>query len=367
MNDIHAIYEIASSEEEIEARAFALALEQSVELPIEAIHDEWVMREVVAQVAGITPSLPGKFRVTVRLKAATVGKNSAQFLNMLFGNCSLQEDVTLVDIEIPPELAEHFGGPRFGIQGLREATGVHGRPLSCAALKPQGLPLDELASLAETLALAGIDIIKDDHGFADQTYADFPERVRLVQQAIDRANATKGESQPRTLYAPSLVGNPLSLWAQVDTALNAGVGAVMLAPMLIGLPVFHEIASSIGLPVLAHPAFGGGRIAMPLLIGKLFRLFGADAVIFPNHGGRFAFSRDTCEQISSNARDDWNGLLPALPVPAGGMTIERIPEMATLYGRDSMFLIGGNLLKEKQAIEERAVQFVNAVSSIRDE
>jgi ribulose-bisphosphate carboxylase large chain len=367
MNDIHAIYEINSSAEEIESRAFGLALEQSVELPIEAIHDDWVMREVVAGVADISPALPGKFRVTIRLKAATVGENSAQFLNMLFGNCSLQEDISLVDVLIPPELANHFGGPRFGIQGLRDATGVHGRPLSCAALKPQGLPLEELASLAETLALAGIDIIKDDHGFADQTYAKFPERVRLVQQAVDRANAKKPGNRQRTLYAPSLVGNPLTLWTQVDIALNAGVGAVMLAPMLIGLPVFHEVTASIGLPVLAHPAFGGGRIAMPLLIGKLFRLFGADAVIFPNHGGRFAFSRDTCEQISSNARDEWNNLPPALPVPAGGMTIERIPEMATLYGRDSMFLIGGNLLKDKQAIRERAVQFVNAVSSIRDE
>jgi hypothetical protein len=72
-------------------------------------------------------------------------------------------------------------------------------------------------------------------------------------------------------------GNWSTLQAQIEVARQAGVGAVMMAPMLIGLPVFHEISSTIGLPVLAHPAFGGTRIAMPLLLGKLFRLFGADA------------------------------------------------------------------------------------------
>ena len=41
----------------------------------------------------------------------------------------------------------------------------------------------------------------------------------------------------------------------------------------------------------AHPTLAGAaRIAPPLLFGKLFRLLGADAVVFPNHGGRFGYS-----------------------------------------------------------------------------
>ena len=43
---------------------------------------------------------------------------------------------------------------------------------------------------------------------------------------------------------------------------------------------------------MAHPALAGvARIAPALLIGKLFRLFGADLPVFPNHGGRFGYSR----------------------------------------------------------------------------
>ena len=52
---------------------------------------------------------------------------------------------------------------------------------------------------------------------------------------------------------------------------------------------------------------------------------------------------------------------PALPVPAGGMTVERVPEMLADYGRDAMLLIGGGLLSAKGKLAERSRQFVAAV------
>ena len=60
---------------------------------------------------------------------------------------------------------------------------------------------------------------------------------------------------------------------------------------------------------MAHPTMAGAaRIAPPLLIGKLFRLFGADAVIFPNHGGRFGYSPETCRRLAQAALREWDGL-----------------------------------------------------------
>ena len=85
----------------------------------------------------------------------------------------------------------------------------------------------------------------------------------------------------------------------------------LVAPMLVGLPAFVEMQVELDLPVMAHPAFAGaGRIAPPLLLGKLFRLLGADATIFPNHGGRFSYSRETCLAIAAAAREPWHGLRP---------------------------------------------------------
>ena len=56
---------------------------------------------------------------------------------------------------------------------------------------------------------------------------------------------------------------------------------------------------------MAHPTMAGAaRIAPPLLIGKVFRLLGADAVIFPNHGGRFGYSPEICRRLAQTALQD---------------------------------------------------------------
>lgn len=117
------------------------------------------------------------------------------------------------------------------------------------------------------------------------------------------------------------------------------------------------------MPILAHPALAGlGRMAPPLLCGRLFRLFGADATIYPLYaGGRFGYSASTCAAIASAARDPWAGLAPALPVPAGGMSVERVPEVARAVGPDAMLLIGGSLLAAGAGLEARCRAFVTAV------
>ena len=113
----------------------------------------------------------------------------------------------------------------------------------------------------------------------------------------------------------------------------------------------------------AHPTLGGAaRIAPDLLIGKLFRLLGADAVIFPNHGGRFGYSPDTCRRLAANATGANADLKPAIPVPAGGMTLARTPEMLDFYGRDVMVLIGGNLLLARDRLTAATAEFTRAVA-----
>jgi len=358
MDRILATYRITASESESKVRAEALAAEQSVEMPVAAIDDPRVLTDVLAQVKAIRPHA-GDFEVVLAIATETTGGEASQLANMLFGNCSLQPEVELIDVELPQGYEKTFPGPRFGIDGIRKLAGVTGRALTCTALKPQGTPVEKLAQLARTFALAGIDVIKDDHGIANQSYGPFAERVPAVQKAITAANRETGG---RTLYAPTFSGGPRALGEQTRIAKDSGVQMALVAPMLVGLPAFVELQVDLDLPVMAHPAFAGaGRIAPPLLLGKLFRLLGADATIFPNHGGRFSYSKATCLAIADAARRPWLGLRPALPVPAGGMTVERVPEMLAGYGADTMLLIGGGLLSAKGKLLEKSREFVAAV------
>ena len=272
---------------------------------------------------------------------------------MLFGNSSLQPDVHLLDFDLSAPAAACFGGPRQGVPGLRRALARASGALTCSALKPLGSTPAELAGLACALAAGGIDLIKDDHGLADQSRAPFEQRVPAVCRALARAGLD------RCLYVPSVGGGPTRLQRQLRIAREEGVRMVLLAPMISGVGALQEIADEF--LVLAHPAMAGAaRVAPPALIGKLFRLCGADATIFPNHGGRFSYSEDCCRRIADAARTPWHGLAASLPVPAGGMHPARVDEMLRFYGEDVMLLIGGALLASPRGVEAAAQAFVGA-------
>lgn len=271
----------------------------------------------------------------------------------------------LEDAILPPELLKAFGGPGSGIDGLRDRAEAPRRALTCAAIKPQGLSAAALADLTYRLALGGIDVVKDDHGLADQAFSPFAERVGLCAAAARKAASETGRP---TRYAPSLSGNLDQLRAQVAIARDENLDMALIAPMVVGLPAFHALVSeNRDMAFLAHPAMGGAaRIAPPLLLGKLFRLFGADAVIFPNHGGRFGYSPATCAALAEAARAPWGRLAPAMPVPAGGMTLDRLGEILKFYGTETMILIGGGLLAAKDRLTEETQTFVGQVAALSE-
>ena len=357
-----AIYRVRSDAAFIESRAQAIAVEQSVEMPLAAIDDPFVLSDVVGCVESIEDCGDNVFEVRIGLAVASIGEDAGQFLNMLFGNTSLQDDVVLHDAVFPAELAAGFGGPRHGIAGLRARAGAAARALTCSALKPQGLSAARLAELTQRLAEGGLDFVKDDHGLAEQAYSRFAERVPACAAAARRAAAATGHP---TRYVPNLSGDLGRMRAQLRIAGAAGIDTVMIAPMLAGLSAFQTLVREHPeFAFFAHPSMGGAaRIAPDFLLGKLFRLLGADAVIFPHHGGRFGYTEETCRNLARNVRAPLHGLNPSIPVPAGGMSLERVPQILDFYGPDAMLLIGGGLLAARERLTEATADFVRAVAA----
>lgn len=361
-NSLRVTYLVRAPAGDIAARAEALMLEQTVELPRSiAARDAWVAAHILGTVERIDPAGDDRYRVTIAQPLATAGGDPAQLLNVLFGNCSLQPDVVLADVDLPDTAFAWLPGPRAGVGGIRELAGVVGRPLLATALKPMGLRPDRLAALCGLFARAGMDLIKDDHGLADHPFCPFEARVEGCLRAVEDAARETGRT---TVYVPSVTGTPERIARQLEFARVAGVKAALVSPMVIGLPVLAQLASlPEGLQLFAHPSFGGIlRAEEPALFGKLFRWFGADAVIYPHAGGRFAYSRETCRAIAAALRADHPCVRPAFPVPAGGIKVERVPELLEFYGPDAILLIGGSLLEAGEDLFERTRTLVDRVA-----
>lgn len=339
-------YHLTGSEAAARALADALCYEQTVEVHREVVPAGPIRDHLVGRVDAFERTPTGSFEASLSFAVETAGTELTQLLNVIFGNASLMPGVRVARIDLPAGGFPWLPGPRFGREGLRVRLGATDRPLLCSALKPMGLPAKDLATMAYQLALGGIDLIKDDHGLADQAFSPFAERVARCTEAVAKAN---GETGRRSLYAPNVTAPtglslPRSLAAKV-----AGAGAVVISPGLAGWDAVREIAADarVALPVLCHPALLGTFVADPrqgiahyVLFGQLPRLAGADAVIFPTHGGRFAFSAEDCRAIVAGTGDPLGPCRPAFPVAGGGISLDRLGELREFYGPDVVLLIG---------------------------
>ncbi len=351
----------------IEEHAADIAIEQTVETPPDCIpqkiYDAGITGRIeqIERLAGSRDS----YAVEISYRCDIVGGSIPQLLNVLFGNISLKSNIKIVGLDLPENFLAAWPGPAFGIDGLRTLTGVAGRPLACAVLKPMGLTTAELAALAEDFACGGADLIKDDHGIADQQFHPFRERVPRCQESVARANS---RSNGNALYLPMISGRFDELEAQIQFAVGQGVRGILIAPLLVGPDAVRSLSERYRLAIMAHPAMTGTHFHDPdhgmtpaVLLGTVFRLIGSDVSVFPNWGGRFPFSREDCLELADALRRPLGGLRPAFPCPAGGMTPGRVQELAEAYGRDMVLLIGGALLKDRTNVAQSTAAFLDAI------
>jgi ribulose-bisphosphate carboxylase large chain len=290
---------------------------------------------------------------TVEFPDDLAGNELTQLLVMVFGNCALLPGVRLVDLDVPPELAAAVGGgPALGVAGVRRALGVPERPILATALKPVGLPSEDLAALGRAFAEGGIDLIKDDQGLGDQRWAPYADRVPRIAEAVAAGNAASGNA---ARYLPCFDAPPEHVEERLRIALDAGAGGLLVVPGVGGLPLVRWLARNTpdDFVLLAHPALLGSLAVSPtagiapdVLYGLLLRLAGADAAIFPSYGGRFSFSPEECRAIAEGCARPFAGLPASLPAPGGGMRPDRVPELVDFYGRDVVLLIGGELHRD---------------------
>ncbi|MGV3487570.1 MAG: RuBisCO large subunit C-terminal-like domain-containing protein, partial [Tuberibacillus sp.] len=176
----------------------------------------------------------------------------------------------LIDLELPIGFSEKYSGPQFGIEGTRQLTKVHGRPLIGTIVKPSiGLSLEELRLLVRELALAGIDFIKDDELNANPPYAPLKERVRVVMEEIERAADRTGK---KVMYAFNITGDIDELRRNHDIVVDAGGNCVMVSINSIGFAGVSYLRNYAQVPIHGHRNQWGAMTRCPEL-GMDFRVY----------------------------------------------------------------------------------------------
>ena len=306
---------------------------------------------VAVPAADLTYQLPDEvsYLIQIAIPVANLGSDLAQLITTFLGNdASTSIRAKLVDLELPPELVDACGGPRFGTAGIRELTGVFDRPLVLNMIKPcTGLSPDAGAAVFYETALGGPDMIKDDELLGSTDFSPLVERVTAFTRAAERAAEVTGR---QTLYIPNVTAQGTVLLDNARRAVDAGARAVMVAYGSVGLGMLAELSRTVGVPVLGHYAGSGmwsegARSGMTagLAAGFFPRLCGADLAVVNTPYGGYSMTRSSYLEVVNRLSLPMDGLRPTMPVVGGGVHAGVVELYLSELGPDVVLAPGGGV------------------------
>lgn len=363
-----AIYEVDGPESRARATAERICFDQTIEAEKDLLPPS-LESAILGRLEELRPSCDGRYQATIRFRGDLLSGDCSDLLNLLFGTSSLRGDVKLQSFSMTKGLFSFWHGPRFGIDGLRKAVGVSGRPLLCGVLKPLGRTSRELAQLAHQFVEGGVDVIKDDQGLLDQRWAPFEERVARCAEVIEKA----GRHRRRPcLYFPHVSGAWGAMRRRAMYAKTVGATGILIAPGLIGFDALRAISTddALRLPVACHPTFLGASsgnqlngLAPAVSYGLLARLAGADITIYPAFGSGYPLSQNDCQSVANGCRQPWGHLRSTMPAVGGRIGPERLAELSVSLGRETIFVLGSRLQKEPSGVVSAIQTFHRALAT----
>jgi len=271
---------------------FAARVEQIT--PLETVHQ---------------PALPGATlasgtfqhaEVVVSWSLENMGFNLPTLLSTVQGNLyeiTAFTGLKLLDLELPSSFAQHFRGPKFGVDGCRKLTNVEDRPLIGTIIKPSiGLSPQQTAELVKTLVEAGIDFIKDDELMADPPHSPFDARVDAIMRVINTHAERTGK---KVMYAFNVSDELDAMQRHYDKVVSAGGTCAMISLNSVGLSGTKKICDHGTLAIHGHRNGWGMMNRHPLLgieflaYQKLWRLAGVDQIHVNGIANKFWESEDS--------------------------------------------------------------------------
>ena len=156
----------------------------------------------------------------------------------------------VLDINFPDYVHESFLGPKFGIEGIREFTGVKDKPLFGAIVKPKtGITPQVLLEMVKELVEGGVNFIKEDEILSDPSFCPIEERVPLIMDYLKDKNV---------IYSVSIHSDPHVILDRIKQIHKLGGNSVHVN-FWCGLGIYKAIRE-LDLPIFVHFQKSGDKI-----------------------------------------------------------------------------------------------------------
>lgn len=241
----------------------------------------------------------------------------------------------VLDIDFPESVEKIFLGPKFGISGIREFTGVYNKPLFGAIVKPKtGITPQVLLEMVKELVEGGVNFIKEDEILSDPTFCPIEERVPLIMDYL---------KDKKVIYSVSIHSDYPYIIDRVKRIHELGGNSVHVN-FWCGLGVYRAIRE-LDLPIFIHFQKSGDKILTNknhdfhidwTVISKLAGMMGVDFIHAGMIGGYYKWEEE--EVINSMSVLHKYNVMPALSC---GFHPGLTQWVTSKVGNDYMANVGG--------------------------
>ncbi len=295
------------------------------------------------------------------------GDNVPMMLLAVAGNCfAYSKNIMLTDLFIGKNLLKHFKGPKFGVEGIRELTGVQDRPLSLHIIKPKmGMTPEQTANQVRQTFEGGADMCKDDEMCADVFNCTTEDRLKAVMDVI---KAKEDQTGKKMIYLCSITDEPAKMMDKAKRAIEMGANGLLVA-YSAGLPTLRQLTSDpdITVPVMLHASHMIAmmkQIAWPVL-AKLCRLCGADMMLTPTMWSSIPMvSMEEGLRTSFQKLAPWGHIKRTFPMPCAGVYPGVAEVIMGEYGKDIVIPAGGGMLGHPDGYTAGAKAWQQAIAAV---
>ncbi len=315
--------------------------------------------------------------------------NVCQLLSGIAGNIfgmKAIKNLRLIDANLPKNYIRHFKGPHFGNEGIRQMTGIRGRPLTGAVPKPKiGYSAAEHAKIGYETWMGGFDFVKDDENLTSTSFNNFSQRVKLMTKLRDKAENQTGQMKSAFI---NITAETEEMKKRAKMLAEYGWNYAMIDVVVTGnaaVQTMRDYCSDLGLAIHAHRAMHAAFDRNPKhgmtmqFLAKLMRLIGVSQIHSGTAVGKLVGTKPEVKAIADTLREkkvksqdhllldqDWGHIKSAFPVSSGGLHPGLVPDVMKIYGNELVLLVSGGIHGHPKGTRAGAKATMQAIEATND-
>ena len=293
----------------------------------------------------------------------------SSILSILYGEIVVPENIRLISVDFHPAFLDHFKGPNLGIRGIKDAVGIHHRPLVAGTLVSlNGIDKEGFKNIIRQSSEGGLDIIRESEIFFDDAMIPFEERIKIASDIVSEFSQKFGKN---ILYAPFITGSITEISEKVNIGIEEGITLFTLNLFPLGFENLHFLSDTYKAGFIVNPGyppfffendlFG---IQPTVFYGRFLRMAGADLVIVPSPYRNKTTPHHRSVEVANSLTENFENINQSMPVIYGEIKPKDIYRIFTDFGNQVVIDIKDAYTTHKKGIKEGAKAYMDIIECV---